>query len=222
MGHTRVGGTRATNRVSHLLPRPTLSIAVPLLPIGVGQRRAGRLIRDEATRVAMRGATSPVPECGFHPYSLRRGSTGTSPRTRVRGRPARCLSPATGGAGRALKGVAAYRYQLQTTLVTAARLAGHPVTWTVLFQDVCLLGRSLVDDTPLFHGTRLSRWTLARRRSPSLRSHPDAPGLTARLGDHPHTVVDRALRTVAERVGAGYRLTGGAPRQRVALCPLLV
>jgi integrase len=41
-----------------------------------------------------------------------------------------------------------------------------------------------------------------------------APEPLRLLGEEPHEWLDRALRAVAERVGAGYRLTGGATRRR--------
>ena len=39
------------------------------------------------------------------------------------------------------------------------------------------------------------------------------------LGEEPYDRLDRALRSVAERVGAGYRLNGGAPRRRGGKAP---
>jgi integrase len=122
--------------------------------------------------------------------------------------------------GAADKGRAAYLYQLRTTCAVAARLAGHSVTVVELFRDPALLGRALVDDRGLGKGRRLSMWTLAQRRS-AIRSvatllHAELEPL---LGATPHTVINQALRRVAERVGAGYRLTGGAPRRRGGSVP---
>jgi integrase len=45
------------------------------------------------------------------------------------------------------------------------------------------------------------------------------PELTALADEEPHDRLDRALRAVAERVGTGYRLTGGAPRRRGGRAP---
>jgi len=77
----------------------------------------------------------------------------------------------------------------------------------------------LVDDESI-HRSQLSRWTLAQRRS-AVRSFAGLmrPELLAALGEDPHLVVDRALRSVAERVGGGYRLGGGAARRRGGIAP---
>jgi integrase len=122
--------------------------------------------------------------------------------------------------GRARKGQKAYEYQMRSMLKIAARLAGRPVTCTDLIRDENLLGRVLVDDTAPTLGTRLSRWTLAQRRS-AIRDFVTLmrPELLALLGREPHDHVAYALRAVAERVGAGYRLTGGAPRRRGGRAP---
>jgi integrase len=45
------------------------------------------------------------------------------------------------------------------------------------------------------------------------------PELLVLLGEDPHARLDRALRRVAERVGTGYRLGGGAPRRRGGRAP---
>ncbi len=45
------------------------------------------------------------------------------------------------------------------------------------------------------------------------------PELLALLGVDPRQVLDIALRGVAERVGTGYRLTGGTPRRRGGRAP---
>ena len=97
----------------------------------------------------------------------------------------------------------------------AARLAGRRITLGELFADAGLLGRALVDDAGTTEGRSLSKWTLAQRRS-SIRSFADLmrPELLTLLGSDPRQVLDLALRGVAERVGTGYRLTGGRPRRR--------
>lgn len=121
--------------------------------------------------------------------------------------------------GAAANGVAAYRYQLRATLRAARRISGWPLTAVDLFREVDLLGHALVDDES-FDGDPLSRWTLAQRRS-TIRSFAALmrPELLAALGEEPHQVVDRALRSVAERVGGGYRLGGGIPRGRGGIAP---
>jgi integrase len=45
------------------------------------------------------------------------------------------------------------------------------------------------------------------------------PELLPLIKEEPSSVVERALRLVAERVGGGYRLTGGAPRRRGGRAP---
>lgn len=112
--------------------------------------------------------------------------------------------------GVAPKGFAAYRYQLRVLLGIATRRAGRPVSLAALFCDPVLLGHALVHDRGTIDGRQLSRWTLAQRRS-AIRScaslmHPEL----ATFGVDAHAVLDRTLRGVAERVGTGYRLTGGA------------
>ena len=122
--------------------------------------------------------------------------------------------------GRARKGQKAYQYQVRSMLKIAERLTGQTVTLADLIRDEALLGRVLVHDIAPTLGTRLSRWTLAQRRS-TIRSFATLmrPELLALLGGDPHDHLDRALRAVAERVGAGFRLNGGAARQRGGRAP---
>ena len=122
--------------------------------------------------------------------------------------------------GRAWKGQLAYGYQMRSMLLITARLTGRMMPCADLLQDVALLGRVLVDDTAPTLRTRLSRWTLAQRRS-AIRDFVTLmrPELMVLLDEDPHDRVDRALRAVAERVGTGYRLTGGAPRRRGGRAP---
>lgn len=122
--------------------------------------------------------------------------------------------------GAARKTVSAYRYQCQAVIDAAERLADGPATLAALFIDPQLLGRALVDDRHPDGEHRLSRWTLAQRRS-ALRSLATLiyPELQAIIHDDPHRQLDLALQTVAERVGTGYRLSGGAPRQRGGYTP---
>ena len=122
--------------------------------------------------------------------------------------------------GASKKGIAAYCYGLRATVRSAGRLSGCPVTMTELFRNATLLGRALVDDVGSGDGHQLSRWTLAQRRS-AVRSfaHIMRPELLPLLGEEPRPVVERALRKVAERVGSGYRLSGGTPRGRGGSAP---
>lgn len=121
--------------------------------------------------------------------------------------------------GAATKGISAYGCQLRATLRAAKRLQGSPITLADLFCDATLLGRALVDAISAT-GTQLSKWTLAQRRS-AIRSFANLmrPELLVILGEEPVNVVNRALRLVAERIGGGYRLTGGAPRRRGGTAP---
>lgn len=122
--------------------------------------------------------------------------------------------------GAAPAGANAYRYQLRAILRAAHRLAGRSVSMTALFRDEALLGRAIVDDSVSSRRQPLSRWTLAQRRS-AVRSFARLvrPELSSLLSEDPHQVLDRALRGVAERVGGGYRLPGGAPRRRGGYVP---
>ncbi len=128
--------------------------------------------------------------------------------------------PRLAARGVARKGFLAYRYQLRSILHVATRLAGRAVSYEDLFRDSDLLGRTLVDEVAPTLRTCLSRWTLAQRRS-AIRSFASLmrPELLQLLGRDPHTVLDGALRSVAERVGAGYRLRGGSPRRRGGYVP---
>jgi len=109
---------------------------------------------------------------------------------------------------------------MRALLLAAERLSGRPITCTDLFEQEGLLGQALVDDLAPTRGTRLSKWTLAQRRS-AVRDFVTLmrPELIALLREEPHDRLDRELRAVAKRVGAGYRLTGGAPRQRGGRAP---
>jgi integrase len=122
--------------------------------------------------------------------------------------------------GAARKGIAAYRSQMAALVRCAGRLSGRQPDLVDLFREPALLGRALVDDRGCVGGHQLSKWTLAQRRS-AVRSFAALmrPELVVRLGEDPDAVLDRALRDVAERVGGGYRLTGGAPRGRGGYVP---
>ncbi len=122
--------------------------------------------------------------------------------------------------GAAPNSVAAYRYQLRFVLRAAERLTGRLIRMGDLFRDVSVLGRVLVDAKGGVEGECLSKWTLAQRRS-AVRSFASLmhPELVPLLGEDPHMVLHRALRGMAERVGGGYRLTGGVPRRRGGRAP---
>jgi hypothetical protein len=89
-------------------------------------------------------------------------------------------------------------------MLTAARLKGQPVTCAELFEDERLLGLALIDEKAPTLGKQMSKWSLAQRRS-AFRSFVTLmrPELVTLLGEEPHGRLDRALRAVAERVGAG-------------------
>lgn len=117
--------------------------------------------------------------------------------------------------GAAERAQSAYTYQLRTALRSAARIVGGPVTWYQLLSSEELLGRTLVDDIAFASDARLSKWTLAQRRS-AIRSFVSllGPDLRKALGTDPSRIVDQALKRVAERAGTGYRLPGGRTRKR--------
>lgn len=125
-----------------------------------------------------------------------------------------------GARGAAPNTAAAYAYQLATIVRAAARLGGQTVDLGQLFRDSVLLGRALANDVVPGRDARLSRWTMAQRRS-AIRSFASLmrPELMQLLGDDPHMALDQSLRGVAERVGSGYRLAGGRPRHRVGHAP---
>jgi integrase len=117
--------------------------------------------------------------------------------------------------GAAKRGLQAYSYALRTILRVAQQISGHRVTFAQIFEDCDLLGQALVYDRHTTQQRQLSKWTLAQRRS-AARSLASLlrPELEAELGKDPHLVLDQALQRVAERVGTGYRLSGGKPRRR--------
>lgn len=122
--------------------------------------------------------------------------------------------------GPASAGVKAYCYQLHSILRIAQRHTAKPCHLVAIFDDPDLLGRVLIDDVAPATATRLSKWTLAQRRS-AVRCFASVmrPELREAIGVDPHDRIDEALRTVAERVGSGYRLTGGRPRHRGGYVP---
>jgi integrase len=113
-----------------------------------------------------------------------------------------------------------YVFQLERLLVAARRLGlGQSAGLAEVFHDQALLGSAIIDDRSS-GGARLSRWTLAQRRA-AVRAFARlmAPELRPLLGMEPEAVVIGALRRVAERVGGGYRLSGGQPRRRGGRVP---
>jgi integrase len=124
---------------------------------------------------------------------------------------------ATGASPKAQK---AYVFQLRQLLSAAHRRGLKRGQGLIdLFADTALLGQALIDDRAS-RGDTLSRWTLAQRRS-AVRSFARlmAPELRPVLGAEPERIVIRALRGAAERVGGGYRLSGGTPRRRGGRAP---
>lgn len=172
----------------------------------------------EVTQMVLPGFDQPAnASAGRHPAR-------TCPRRKV-ARPDDALAHSylsrLSAHGAAPRGVSAYQYQLRATVRAATRLGGGAITMAELFQDDALLGRALVHDESVQSST-LSKWTLAQRRS-AVRSFAALmrPELLPLIKEEPTCVVDRALRLVAERVGGGYRLTGGAPRRRGGHAPEL-
>ena len=108
-----------------------------------------------------------------------------------------------------------YRWVLRNTLELASTLAGHSVGILELLQDEALLGQTLASATTADGSREVSAWLVAQRRS-VLRSFIELMEPELRLegitdaGD----ALVRALRSIAEPVGTGYRLPGGKPRGR--------
>ena len=97
----------------------------------------------------------------------------------------------------------------------ASNLAGRSVGILELLQDEPLLGQTLATATTADGSREISAWLAAQRRS-VLRSFIELmePELRrAGITDAGDRLV-RALRSVAEPVGTGYRLPGGKPRGR--------
>ena len=104
---------------------------------------------------------------------------------------------------------------LRNALELASTLAGHSVGILEFLQDEALLGQTLASATTADGSREVSAWLVAQRRS-VLRSFIELvePELRREgLGDAGDALV-RALRSVAEPVGTGYRLPGGKPRGR--------
>ena len=108
-----------------------------------------------------------------------------------------------------------YRWVLRNMLDLASNLAGRSVGLLELLKDEPLLGQTLATATTADGRSEISAWLAAQRRS-VLRSFTQLMDPELRregIGDAGDALV-RALRSVAEPVGTGYRLPGGRPRGR--------
>jgi integrase len=172
---------------------PSVPVQLSLDGVGVPPRVLSRSPRRPAARPGRDGASTALT----HGFVRRLTATGASAKTR-----------------------AAYLFQLDRLLAAAHRHGlGAGDGLAALFRDEELLGRALIDDVSESRGT-LSRWTLAQRRT-AVRAFARlmAPELRPLLPCEPDLIVVRALRRVTERVGGGYRLTGGTPRRRGGPAP---
>ena len=117
------------------------------------------------------------------------------------------------------RSVTTYRWLRKDMLACASAVAGRRIGLLELFADRDLLGRVLVSDR-LAVGRACSKSTIAHRRT-AIRSVASVlrPELQAALGCDPHEVIREALRSVAERRGGGYRITGGASRTKGGPAP---
>ena len=115
-----------------------------------------------------------------------------------------------------------YRWVLRNMLGLAGNLAGRSVGILELLRDEQLLGRLLATATTADRSREVSAWLVAQRRS-VLRSFTELmePELRREgIADAGDALV-RALRSVAEPVGTGYRLPVGATRGRGGPAPSL-
>ena len=108
-----------------------------------------------------------------------------------------------------------YCWVLRNLLELASTLAGHSVGILELLQDEALLGQTLATATTADGSREASAWLVAQRRS-VLRSFTELmePELRREGITDAGDALVRALRSVAEPVGTGYRLPGGKPRGR--------
>jgi integrase len=117
-----------------------------------------------------------------------------------------------------------YLYHLNAVVKVASRIADRNIPWSELMRDTSLLGRALDDDvSPTRPGHQLSGWTMAARRA-AVRHFIALvrPELENLLNENPDMVLATALRSVAEQVGLGFRLNGGARRRRGGEAPTAV
>lgn len=124
------------------------------------------------------------------------------------------LAQRMGATGLSNKTRQVFLYELRRLLAAAERNGFPPGAGLLeLFRDEHALGLALIDERRADGGTH-SRWTLSQRRT-AVRKFAElmAPELRPQLHAEPLEVLNRALRRVAERVGSGYRLTGGRPRR---------
>ncbi len=108
-----------------------------------------------------------------------------------------------------------YRWVLRNMLDLASNLAGRSVGLLELLQAEPLLGQTLASATAADGRREVTAWLVAQRRS-VLRSFIELMDPELRregIRDAGDALV-RALRSVAEPVGTGYRLPGGRPRGR--------
>jgi integrase len=108
-----------------------------------------------------------------------------------------------------------YRWILRNVRELASNLAGHTVGILEILRDESLLGQTLASATTADGRRTISDWVVANRRS-GLRSFIDLMEPELRREGLPDAgeAMTRALRSVAEPVGTGYRLPGGRPRGR--------
>ena len=108
-----------------------------------------------------------------------------------------------------------YTWVLRNLLDLASNLAGHSVAIIELLRDEPLLGRTLATATTADGSRQISACVAAQRRS-VLRSFTQLlePELRREGITDAGDALVRALRSVAEPVGTGYRLPVGTPRGR--------
>ena len=108
-----------------------------------------------------------------------------------------------------------YCWVLRNLLELASTLAGHSVGILELLQDEALLGQTLASATAADGRREVTAWLVAQRRS-VLRSFIELvePELKLEGITDAGDALVRALRSIAEPIGTGYRLPGGKPRGR--------
>ena len=113
-----------------------------------------------------------------------------------------------------------YRWVIRDILRVAERRAGRSLQFAELLSDRGLVGETLADLRCGGSERLVSGWLFAQRRSVLRRfcslmaSELEAAGVVS-----PLTVVDAALRQVAEPVGSGFRLTQAPIRNKGGAVP---